>query len=152
MFFEGLRDLNEKNSLLMPAEELVQERAKNSTNSYFRNITLSLLKKHLNNSVLLTSEDKKLKLKLYELIRDGKPLSLLERAPLIFPVERKFESNRNRFKSLKYKGVSVTFDWKEFSVLIRGKRKNLRLIFLIGSLYRDFSKDKSELTRPVIHG
>ena len=103
MFFAGLRDLNERNSLLMPVEELVRERAKNSTNSYFRNITLSLLKKHLNNSVSLTSEDKKLKLKLYELVRDGKPLSLLERAPLIFPVERKFESNRKRFKSLKYK-------------------------------------------------
>jgi len=119
----------------MPVEELVRERAKNSTHSYFRNITLSLLKKHLNNSILLTSDDKTLKLKLYELIKDGKSLPLSERAPLIFPVEREFESDYNRFKSIKYKGVCIIFDWKEFSVLLTGTKEDLKLIFLLGALY-----------------
>ena len=121
--------------MLTPAERLVQECAKSSTDSYFRNTTLSLLKKPLNKSVLLTSEDKKLKLKLYELMKDGKPLSDLGRPPIIFPIARKFESDHNRFKSLKYKSVSIIFDWKEFSILIKGAREDLKLIFLIGSLY-----------------
>ena len=119
----------------MPAEELVRERAKNSTHSYFKNITLSLLKKHPDNSTLLTSSDKKLKLKLYELIQDGKSLPISERAPLIFPIERRFESNYNRFKSIRYKRVSVVFDWKEFSILLTGTVRDLKLIFLLGALY-----------------
>ena len=152
MLYKVLKDLNEKNNVLVSAEQLVRERAKNSTHSYFRNITLSLLKKHLYDFTLLTSNDKKLKLKLYELIQDGEPLPLSERAPLIFPVEREFESNHNRFKSLKYKGVSIIFDWKEFSVLLKGRRQDLKLIFLIGALYWDFSKNKIKLTSPVVHG
>jgi len=102
----------------MPVEELVRERAKNSTHSYFRNTTLSLLKKHPSNSTLLTSDDKKLKLKLYALIEDGKSLPLEERAPLIFPVEREFESNYNRFKSIKYKGVCIIFECSIHSQLL----------------------------------
>ena len=152
MLYKGLQELNERNAVLTPAEELVRERAKNSTHFYFRNNTLSLLKKNLNNCTALTLSDTKLKLKLYELIQTGERLPAENRAPLIFPVARQFESDYNRFKIIKYKTISIIFDWKEFSVLIKGVGSNLKLIFFLGSLYWDFSKDNVKLTSPIIRG
>jgi pantoate kinase len=102
--------LGEKQNVLMPAEELVRERAKNSIHSYFRNTTLALLKKSSKDFTSLTTLDKQLKLKLYDLRRDGERLPSLMRAPLIFPVARKFESNHSRFKKLTYKSISIIFD------------------------------------------
>jgi hypothetical protein len=118
---------------------------------YFKNRVLKILKKKSTIYLPLTLEEKSLGLRLYGLDRESYSIAREKRAPLLFHIEREFSSTGSRTKKIFYKKIVIIFDWKDFTVSIKGPVKKLKTLFLIGSLYHAFNIDFPDVRKELIY-
>jgi hypothetical protein len=77
---------------------------------FWKNHTLSLLKKPHKYFVDLTTSDKLLKLTFFLLPRNVGEFMHYYRPAIIVPIERRYYSNGLRYKCLQYKNINILFD------------------------------------------
>jgi len=107
----------------------------NPQNYYCKNGVLKLLKKRISGYESLTRDDRSLELRHYGIDRRSYSIMTEVRPPILFYIERKFECNGGEFKKIRYKKLFIKFNWKSFVLEITGPKKQLKLIFLLASIY-----------------
>jgi hypothetical protein len=100
-----------------------------------RNKTLSLLSTHSKYYQSLTQNEKKINLKFYGLHRSFYNILQICRPPLLFYVKRKAETDGTTRERMKYEHFFIEYNWKLFTISIKGKTEKLKFIFLVSSLY-----------------
>jgi hypothetical protein len=125
----------EKNYSRLFLQNFFHQMRMDRVDNFFKNKILSILKKKSKHFASLTIQDRQLGLKIYELDRSMEKIITLERAPVIFPIERMFDSSLYTIKNRVYKSVGVNFRWSDYTILVKGSFRNLKLIFFLGSLY-----------------
>ena len=104
-------------------------------NYTLKNKTLSLLSKQQKRYSNLTDTEKKINLKFYGLHRDFYKILEICRPPLLFYVKRKFETDGTTRERVKYEHFFIEYNWKLFTISVKGKTEKLKFILLVSSLY-----------------
>jgi len=111
----------------------------NTSDYYFKNRVLKILSKRSSLYSSLTVEDKSLSLKTYGLDRAVELRIYPVRPPLLFNIEWDDSLPELDTTKILYKQVRITFNWKNFTINIKGPVKKTKMLFFIGSLYWEFN-------------
>ena len=76
---------------------------------------------------------------MYGVTKDSYSIVREKRAPVLFNVEKEFKSDGADLKQFYFNKLLIKFNWENFTLVISGPTKKLKIIFLLASLYWEFN-------------
>jgi hypothetical protein len=122
------------------------------SNYYFKNSVLNVLKKKSKFYVPLTYEEKRLSLKVYGVTKESYSIIREKRAPVLFNIEKEFRSDGADTKQFYFNKLLIKFNWENFTLVVSGPTKKLKILFFLASLYWEFNKPLTNVKVPSPQG